>query len=52
MPKTNKEKQAEFRKRNAALGRFEIRGIFATAAEQKWLKPMIREQLKRSRKAQ
>ena len=39
---TNAEKQAAFRKRNAALGRSELRGIIATKEEQAILKPKIR----------
>jgi len=51
MALTNKEKQAAFRKRNAELGRKELRGIIVTDQEEIKLKVMIREELKRLRKA-
>jgi len=47
---TSKQRQAAFRKRNADLGRTELRGIFATDAEQKILKEKIRQMLADSRK--
>ncbi len=47
---TSKERQAAFRKRNAALGRFELRGIVATKEEQADLKPKIKLMLKELRK--
>lgn len=43
MALSNKEKQAAFRKRNAELGRSELRGIMATEEEQKILKAKIKE---------
>ena len=49
MPLTNKEKQAAFRKKNAALGYSELRGIMATKKEQIILKKMIRLELERMR---
>jgi hypothetical protein len=39
---TSKERQAAFRKRNAELGRSELRGIMATKDEQAILKPKIK----------
>jgi len=47
---TTKERQAAFRKRNAALGRSELRGIIATKEEQTSLKIMIKSMLKELRK--
>ena len=42
---TSKERQAAFRKRNAALGRSELRGVMATKEEQDFLKPKIKAML-------
>jgi len=49
MALSNAEKQAAFRLRNAALGRTELRGIYATDEEQVRLKKLIREDLKNTR---
>ena len=47
---TSKERQAAFRKRNATLGRSELRGIIATKEEQAILKPKIKLMLDELRK--
>lgn len=47
---TSSERQAAFRKRNAELGRSELRGIIATKEEQAILKKEMRERLKTLRK--
>ena len=46
MALTNQEIQAAFRKRNAAAGKKELRGIWVTDEEEKLLKKNIREFLK------
>jgi len=51
VPLSNNEKQAAFRKRNAELGRSELRGIFATDKEKVVLKSEIKKILERRRKA-
>ena len=48
--KTNAERQAEFRARNSALGRSELRGIFATKEEQAKLKKEVKILLAKMRK--
>jgi len=50
MAQSNKEKQAALRKRRADAGQKEMRGIYVTDAEEKTLKPKIREMLKKMRK--
>ncbi|WP_428356006.1 hypothetical protein [Methyloprofundus sp.] len=47
---SSKERQAAFRKRNAALGLSELRGIMATKEEQDILKPKIKLILEELRK--
>jgi len=47
---TSKERQAAFRKRNAALGCSELRGIIATKEEQVVLKLQIKSILEELRK--
>lgn len=49
MALTNQQKQAARRKRQAALGRKEMRSVWVTDAEEARLKPMIRDALKRMR---
>jgi len=46
MALTNQEKQAAFRKRNAAAGKKELRGIWVTDEEEKLLKEKIKDFLK------
>lgn len=48
-PQTSAEKSVLFRKRNADLGRNELRGIFATKDEQVILKKLIRDKIKELR---
>ncbi len=47
---SSKERQAAFRKRNAELGRSELRGIIATEEEQSIIKPKIKAMLEQLRK--
>ena len=49
-PLTSTEKSVLFRQRNKELGRYEMRGIIATPAEQKVLKKLCRDKLKEIRK--
>ena len=49
-PQTSTEKSVLFRKRNAELGRSEMRGLFATKSEQVVLKKLCRGKLKELRK--
>tara|TARA_R110002051_G_scaffold324424_2_gene421600 strand:- start:8216 stop:8380 length:165 start_codon:yes stop_codon:yes gene_type:complete len=49
-PLTSTEKSVIFRQRNKELGRYEMRGIFATNTEQKLLKKLCRDKLKEMRK--
>ncbi len=47
---TNAEKQAAFRKRNADLGRTELRGIYATNEEKTVINAEVKKVLKKMRK--
>jgi len=49
-PLTNNEKSVLFRKRNAELGRTELRGIWVTKSEQVILKKLMRDKLSELRK--
>ena len=48
-PQTSAEKSALFRKRNAELGRFEMRGLYTSRLEQVILKKLCRAKLKELR---
>jgi hypothetical protein len=48
-PQLSGEKQQRFRANQKALGRTELRGIYATEAEQTTLKPEIQKRLKELR---
>jgi uncharacterized lipoprotein YddW (UPF0748 family) len=50
MALTNNQKQEALRKRRAASGQNELRGVWVTAEEERVLKPQVRETLKRMRK--
>ncbi len=51
MPLSNKEKQADLRKRRTEQGQKEMRGIWVTNEEERELKPKIRGMLKVMRKS-
>ena len=51
MPLSSKEKSAALRKRRADQGQKEMRGIWVSSKEELWLKPQIREMLKKKREA-
>lgn len=50
MPKTSTEKSQALRDRRVKLGQKEMRGIWVTNAEEKALKPEIRDKLREMRK--
>ena len=51
MAKSNTQRQRDLRERRESLGQKEMRGIYVTDDEEIKLKLMIREELKKLRKA-